>query len=575
MATKHCSCLPKADTLKTGAPNPEESLAGVSGIIKGIQNTDCAGYSFDCEKCPGFRYERIAHGSAALQPYEKAVRIAGGIPLISTVHYKVVDMRQKQLGFELGGFLCRDIEIANGNASVVFTPLDADVADVADDEFFYCGGSYGCQQKRRAPIEAATVERVRSILNKELSLDSLIGNSVDSDVSDIIRRELAGLYFSHRLSLDDFLLSITPAEDYAEISRARNIMRSAQIDERHFMTPLTLGRLVDKKNPFVQQIAKRVEEADRAGDYEKYGYLRKTFIEFLDSFARTAKIDFGYDSMKAMQMLAAMAAFLDLGKGEVPPEIGQLFGQISPRAKDIEPCTAKVLEASIKGMRDYTALPNGLECALTQEGDYKEWIESLGSSGKIVLVLGKRGSGKSALAFKLAEYANAAQKRPVFAVGFPEDKAGLLPNWIAISHEPESCDEGAFMLVDEAGIQYLSYNYKSQENQLINQLMQITRHKGQLMVYTTQNGASVDKNIVRQSDSIIFKMPGLMQKETDRPEFRRWTLEAGEFFNSLEKEERKATAVIRDNEFYGAVRFELPGFWSEGLSRAWNSYNLS
>jgi len=204
------------------------------------------------------------------------------------------------------------------------------------------------------------------------------------------------------------------------------------------------------------------------------------------------------------------------------------------------------------------------------EGSLNEWFDSM-QEGKVMIVLGRRGSGKTAFAFKTAEYVSAAFGKPVYAVGFPEGKADLLPRWITTAGNPESCEENSFLVIDEAGIQYVAYNFNKPENLVLSQLMQIVRHKGQSIIYTTQNGASVDKNIIRQADSIIFKKPGLMQKKADRPELRKMAEDADLFFSGYQNGELNSVAYIQDDYFCGGIRASLPSFWSEKLSKAWNN----
>ena len=62
---------------------------------------------------------------------------------------------------------------------------------------------------------------------------------------------------------------------------------------------------------------------------------------------------------------------------------------------------------------------------------FQEWIESL-PFGNVILILGRRGSGKTALAARLAEYLSATFGLAVYWVGLPEIARNLLPHWIKI-----------------------------------------------------------------------------------------------------------------------------------------------
>jgi len=74
------------------------------------------------------------------------------------------------------------------------------------------------------------------------------------------------------------------------------------------------------------------------------------------------------------------------------------------------------------------------------------------------LVLGKRGSGKSALAYYLIEIHRYGLKP--YVVGIPQSKQHLLPEWVGVASSLEEAPLGAIVIVDEA---YL-LNHRSRQH---------------------------------------------------------------------------------------------------------------
>jgi DNA replication protein DnaC len=105
----------------------------------------------------------------------------------------------------------------------------------------------------------------------------------------------------------------------------------------------------------------------------------------------------------------------------------------------------------ISGALEVTANPEGLTGAKEQQQAYYEWLDSL-ESGKVVLILGKRGSGKSALAAKIAEYMMGVHRMATYWIGLPDKAREVLPHWIKIVDDPGKCPMNSFLLCDEAGV---------------------------------------------------------------------------------------------------------------------------
>lgn len=199
---------------------------------------------------------------------------------------------------------------------------------------------------------------------------------------------------------------------------------------------------------------------------------------------------------------------------------------------------------------------------------YQDWIGSL-RSGKVILVLGKRGSGKTALAARVAEFISATYGLAIYWLGLPEAAASLLPRWVKIINDPGQVPNGSVVLADEAGLRYASLAFQSKGNKDLRSRLMIARHNYTTLIFAVQSSRDLEASIVRQSDTVIFKQPGFNQPESERLDIRPMARKAKEIFEQISPEKRAASAAVFDSCFTGVITTTLPSFWSNGLSHAY------
>src|SRR3989344_6171502 len=84
-------------------------------------------------------------------------------------------------------------------------------------------------------------------------------------------------------------------------------------------------------------------------------------------------------------------------------------------------------------------------------GDYEDAEKSIYNDSLIMLIFGKRGSGKSALGFRLLENIYEKTERGCYALGL---RQSLLPKWIESIDDVEEAKNGGVILVDEGAIAF-------------------------------------------------------------------------------------------------------------------------
>ncbi len=202
--------------------------------------------------------------------------------------------------------------------------------------------------------------------------------------------------------------------------------------------------------------------------------------------------------------------------------------------------------------------------------------DDLPQSG-LIAILGHRGEGKTALAWYLGERAHQA-RRPVAAYGIVNGARRYLPGWVkhvATVSEVAKLPP-AVIVADEAAFIANARRSSSAGNVEWVKLLAVTRHKGHLLLFITQQARQLDVGLVSDADLIILKRPSLLHLRFSRPELRPELEDAFARFEKVRGDTR-AWSLIVDYHFgrKGWLENPLPSFWSERLSRAFAAIDLS
>jgi len=185
----------------------------------------------------------------------------------------------------------------------------------------------------------------------------------------------------------------------------------------------------------------------------------------------------------------------------------------------------------------------------------------------VVLILGKPGSGKSALGYRLLELLRYVAD--IYVVGFPEQARSLLPECIGIVPSLEDLPNKCIALVDEAYLAYHSRGSMTAKSKAMSQALNLYRQKEQTIIFITQEAGHIDKNIVGSANVLIFKELGMLQLEFDRPQLNKLATQAKQALDSVQGNKQRWSFVYApDNDFLGLMENELPSFWKPRLSRA-------
>jgi len=201
-----------------------------------------------------------------------------------------------------------------------------------------------------------------------------------------------------------------------------------------------------------------------------------------------------------------------------------------------------------------------------EEGSFEKFFDKLISHSMIILVTGKRGSGKTSLGITLLETFNSCKRR-CYAMGFSKAK---LPRWLKKADSLEQIPNNSAVLVDEGAIVYSSRESMKDANKMLGKLMAIARHKNLSLILIAQSSAMLDINVLRLADILLLKEPSLLQTEFERRALQKIYEKIKPLFRK--KEQRERFFYVWSDEFQGLLSYELPKFWNSSISKAFRNF---
>jgi hypothetical protein len=154
----------------------------------------------------------------------------------------------------------------------------------------------------------------------------------------------------------------------------------------------------------------------------------------------------------------------------------------------------------------------------------------------VIVVLGGRGKGKSALGYRLLEYLRWTASP--YVVGLPENARKLLPDWVGMAAGLEDVPPKAIVLVDESYMPYHARSSMGADAKAMSQLVNLSRQREQTLIFVSQEARQVDRNIASSANVVIFKDLGILQLEFDRRELNKIAVQAKQAFAGINGNKR-------------------------------------
>jgi len=200
----------------------------------------------------------------------------------------------------------------------------------------------------------------------------------------------------------------------------------------------------------------------------------------------------------------------------------------------------------------------------TKSGNFKEYEKYLLSDkSKIGIILGARGTGKTAVGIKILENIYAKNKRKLYAIGFKNED---MPSWIETIETIDQIKNNSTILIDEGGVLFSSRRAMTNPNKMLSDLILVSRHKNLSILFISQNSSNLDINILRQADYLILKPTSLLQEDFERKKIKNIYEETEEDFKK--NKSIKGLTYIYSEIFEGFMANPLPSFWSINISKS-------
>jgi hypothetical protein len=201
-----------------------------------------------------------------------------------------------------------------------------------------------------------------------------------------------------------------------------------------------------------------------------------------------------------------------------------------------------------------------------KRGNFNKFQEKLYTNKSTIgLILGARGTGKSAIGMRILENFKTQSDKNIYCMGF---KAAAIPHWMTVVSRVDDIENGSILLIDEGGIEFSSRKSMSDANMFLSDILLVARHKDLSVLFITQNSANLEINVIRQADYLVMKSSSLLQKDFERTKIKKIYESVEQDFEEM-KDVEGLTYIYADN-YHGFVTNTLPSFWSEQASKGYS-----
>ena len=205
---------------------------------------------------------------------------------------------------------------------------------------------------------------------------------------------------------------------------------------------------------------------------------RQRVWQFLDDFEDAVARARQRQQRRALQEPAAI-----LDSSSDPWERILLGGSTAPReTSDQQPSSTRLASFPCTSGQ---SVANVTQRAASLGEPEAAWRRTL-QHPAVVLILGKRGSGKSALAYRLLELFR-YQLMP-YVVGAPDQARPLLPDWIGMAPSLDAIPPKSIVLivlVDDAYLRYRARESQAQQSREMSRLLNLSRQREQTLIFVT------------------------------------------------------------------------------------------
>ena len=183
----------------------------------------------------------------------------------------------------------------------------------------------------------------------------------------------------------------------------------------------------------------------------------------------------------------------------------------------------------------------------------------------VVMITGRRGSGKDVTAVALAEEIHSLTGKRIVSSYNPQQNK--LPKYWEM--RGFSWKENSITLISDAELELFSRDWHQQPHKAYIEVAAVSRHKDIDFIHTTQTSTLMDKESVVQLDVLMFKEPSALADRFERPEIRDLVEEAkSKFPDTLSQRAKWETAYAYTHTgSYLITDIKKPPYWNDSMSK--------
>ena len=171
--------------------------------------------------------------------------------------------------------------------------------------------------------------------------------------------------------------------------------------------------------------------------------------------------------------------------------------------------------------------------------------------GAVVLILGKRESGKTILSHRLAEFLG----RPTYAIT-PNQHPPQGIKEIKLE-EIETVPPNSTLILDDLPVYMSSRDYTEKFARSVEKLIPIVRHKKIMLIFISQTSGFADRWVM-DADAIFIKQMSLLYAELERPAVKKLMDKAAPYFEGKSDMWTKRHCYLVTDSWEGVLLISMP-----------------
>ena len=169
--------------------------------------------------------------------------------------------------------------------------------------------------------------------------------------------------------------------------------------------------------------------------------------------------------------------------------------------------------------------------------------------GAVVLILGKRESGKTVLAYRLAEFL----ERPTYVIS-PNQKPLSWMTEIKLE-DIDAIPPNSTLILDDIPLYLSSRDYNEATARNVERLIPVTRHRKIMLIFISQTSGFADRWTM-DADAIFLKNSSILYQDIERPAVKKLIDKAKPYFEGQPDIWQKKHAYFLTDSFEGIIEIK-------------------